>query len=154
MSVNPTVQSGETPARDQLALLKSMLEQRLRALESMEAPPPIEGELPVSEVESSPLDRATVRLLNDLTREAAGHHATEVQVRCATRWPSSRTAATACAKSAASRSAPRACSQSPKRAFVSPARRAPSNPADQYMCWPPLMARLAPVMKAASSDTR
>jgi DnaK suppressor protein len=80
MSVNPTVQSGETLAREQLLLLKSMLEQRLRALESMEAPPPIEGELPVSEVESSPLDRATVRLLNDLTREAAGHHATEVQV--------------------------------------------------------------------------
>jgi DnaK suppressor protein len=57
-----------------------MLEQRLQALESMEAPPASEAELPVSEVESSPLDRATVRLLNDLSREAAGHHAAEVQV--------------------------------------------------------------------------
>ena len=80
MSVNPTVQSGETPDRDQLTLLKSMLEQRLQALESTAAPAAVEGELPVSEVESSPLDRATVRLLNDLSREAAGHHAAELQV--------------------------------------------------------------------------
>lgn len=80
MSVNPTVQSGETPDRDQLARLKAKLEQRLLALESMEAPVAVEGELPVSEVESSPLDRATVRLLNDLSREAAGHHAAEMQV--------------------------------------------------------------------------
>jgi DnaK suppressor protein len=80
MSVNPIVQSGDTPDRDQLALLKSMLEQRLQALESKAAAPAAEGELPVSEVESSPLDRATVRLLNDLSREAAGHHAAEVQV--------------------------------------------------------------------------
>jgi DnaK suppressor protein len=57
-----------------------MLEQRLRALESMEAPPVPASELPVSEVESSPLDRATARLLNDLSREAAGHHAAEVQM--------------------------------------------------------------------------
>jgi DnaK suppressor protein len=79
MTVNPTVQSGGTDA-DLHARLKSMLEQRLQALESMEAPPASEAELPVSEVESSPLDRATVRLLNDLSREAAGHHAAEVQV--------------------------------------------------------------------------
>jgi DnaK suppressor protein len=79
MTVNPTVQSGGTDA-DLLARLKSMLEQRLQALESVEAPPASEAELPVSEVESSPLDRATVRLLNDLSREAAGHHAAEVQV--------------------------------------------------------------------------
>lgn len=79
MTVNPTVQSGGTDA-DLPARLKSMLEQRLQALESVEAPPPSEAELPVSEVESSPLDRATVRLLNDLSREAAGHHAAEVQV--------------------------------------------------------------------------
>jgi DnaK suppressor protein len=46
----------------------------------MEPPQAAEGELPVSEVESSPLDRATARLLNDLTREAAGHHAAEVHV--------------------------------------------------------------------------
>lgn len=63
--------------REQLALLKSMLEQRLEALR-IEAQG--EGELPVSEVESSPLDRATVRLLNDLTLEAAGQRAAEAQV--------------------------------------------------------------------------
>jgi DnaK suppressor protein len=79
MTVNPTVQSGGTDA-DRLARLKSMLEQRLQALESVEAPPASDAELPVAEVESSPLDRATVRLLNDLSREAAGHHAAEVQV--------------------------------------------------------------------------
>jgi DnaK suppressor protein len=79
MSVNPSVQSGDTDL-DRLARLKSMLEQRLRALESMEAPPAPTSELPVSEVESSPLDRATARLLNDLSREAAGHHAAEVQM--------------------------------------------------------------------------
>jgi DnaK suppressor protein len=80
MSASPTVKSGTTPDHDQLALLKSMLEQRLRALENMEAPPSQDAGLPVPEVESSPLDRATVRLLNDLSREAADHHAAEVQV--------------------------------------------------------------------------
>jgi DnaK suppressor protein len=80
MSASPTVQSGTPPDHDQLALLKSMLEQRLQALENMEAPPSPDAGLPVPEVESSPLDRATVRLLNDLSREAADHHAAEVQV--------------------------------------------------------------------------
>jgi DnaK suppressor protein len=79
MTVNPTVPSGGTDV-DRLARLKSLLEQRLQALESVEAPQASESELPVSEVESSPLDRATVRLLNDLSREAAGHHAAEVQI--------------------------------------------------------------------------
>jgi DnaK suppressor protein len=80
MSASAIVQSGATPDPDQLTLLKSMLEQRLRALESIEPAPEVDADLPVQEVESSPLDRATVRLLNDLTREAAGHHAAEVQV--------------------------------------------------------------------------
>ncbi|MGJ7915274.1 TraR/DksA family transcriptional regulator [Massilia sp. LXY-6] len=79
MSVNPTVQSGGAD-EDRLALLKSMLEQRLRALESVQAQQTADDASPVAEVESSPLDRATVRLLNDLEREAAGHHAAEVQV--------------------------------------------------------------------------
>lgn len=79
MSVNPIVQP-QALDPEQLPLLKAMLEQRLRALESMEAAPAVEGELPVSEVESSPLDRATVRLLNDLSREAAGHHAAELHM--------------------------------------------------------------------------
>ena len=64
--------------REQLALLKSKLEERLEALR-IEAQG-VEGELPVTEVESSPLDRATVRLLNDLTLEAAGQRAAEAQV--------------------------------------------------------------------------
>jgi DnaK suppressor protein len=68
----------DTLDREQLALLKAMLEQRLQQLESVQAPQAAEGE--AAEVESSPLDRATVRLLNDLSREAAGHHAAEVQV--------------------------------------------------------------------------
>jgi len=80
MIVNPTVHSGGTPDREQLALLKGMLEQRLQELENVEAPAALEADMPAAEVESSPLDRATVRLLNDLSREAAGHHAAEVQV--------------------------------------------------------------------------
>jgi DnaK suppressor protein len=80
MTVNPTVHPGGAD-QDRLALLKSMLEQRLCALESVEAPPQARDDaMPAAEVESSPLDRATVRLLNDLEREAAGHHAAEVQV--------------------------------------------------------------------------
>jgi DnaK suppressor protein len=69
-----------TVDQHQLTLLKSMLEQRLRALENVEAAPAPDADLAVPDVESSPLDRATVRLLNDLEREAAGHHAAEVQV--------------------------------------------------------------------------
>ena len=79
MTVTPTVQPGGADP-DRLALLKSMLEQRLRALESAQAPQASDDEAPVAEVESSPLDRATVRLLNDLERESAEHHAAEVQV--------------------------------------------------------------------------
>lgn len=64
--------------REQLALLKSMLVQRLEALrlEAQDA----DLELPVPEVETSPLDRATVRLLNDMTLEAAGQRAAEAQL--------------------------------------------------------------------------
>jgi len=70
----------DTLDREQLALLKARLEQRLQVLENAEAPPAFDVDMPAPEVESSPLDRATVRLLNDLSREAAGHHAAEVQV--------------------------------------------------------------------------
>ena len=79
MTVDSSVQPDGVD-QHQLTLLKSMLEQRLRELERIAAAPALDAELPVPEVESSPLDRATVRLLNDLTREAAGHHAAEVQV--------------------------------------------------------------------------
>jgi DnaK suppressor protein len=54
----------------QLALLKSILQQRLDALQ---------GVVQVSEVETSPADKATVRLLNDLALEAAGHNAAQMQ---------------------------------------------------------------------------
>jgi DnaK suppressor protein len=62
----------------QLALLKSILEQRLGAL----APETVGGtrDLPVPEVETSPADKATVRLLNDLALEAAGHNVAQMQV--------------------------------------------------------------------------
>jgi DnaK suppressor protein len=64
----------------QLALLKSILQQRLDALSGV-AQPQVAGEhdLPVSEVETSPADKATVRLLNDLALEAAGHSAAQMQ---------------------------------------------------------------------------
>ena len=68
----------ETLNREQLALLKSELERRLDALLRVEGQ--AGGELPVSEVESSPLDRATARLLNDLTLEAAGQRSAEAHV--------------------------------------------------------------------------
>jgi DnaK suppressor protein len=64
---------------EQLLLLKTMLERRLAALSGVEEPPPDAGGLPVDEVETSPLDRATARLLNDLSREAADHHSAEMR---------------------------------------------------------------------------
>jgi DnaK suppressor protein len=66
----------------QLALLKSILQQRLGALAGVAELQPAGGahDLPVSEVETSPADKATVRLLNDLALEAAGHKAAQVQV--------------------------------------------------------------------------
>lgn len=70
----------DTLTQEQLALLRSMLERRLDALVRVEEPSALDGGLPVSEVEASPLDRATARLLNDLTLEAAGQHTAQVQV--------------------------------------------------------------------------
>jgi DnaK suppressor protein len=70
----------DTLTEEQFGLLRSMLAQRLDALVRVEEPPAREGGLPVSEVEASPLDRATARLLNDLTLEAAGQHTAQVQV--------------------------------------------------------------------------
>ncbi|MDB5936397.1 MAG: TraR/DksA family transcriptional regulator [Massilia sp.] len=65
----------------QLALLKSMLEQRLNAL-SGPAVADHAGtrDLAVQEVETSPADKATVRLLNDLALEAAGHNAAQMLI--------------------------------------------------------------------------
>lgn len=65
----------------QLALLKSVLERRYKelAVYSGEAVSAGGRDLPVSEVETSPADKATVRLLNDLAIEAAGHHAAQLR---------------------------------------------------------------------------
>jgi DnaK suppressor protein len=65
----------------QVALLKSILQQRLDTLTGV-AQPRASGErdLPVSEIETSPADKATVRLLNDLALEAAGHAAAQMQM--------------------------------------------------------------------------
>jgi DnaK suppressor protein len=65
----------------QLAQLRLVLEEQLAALSGV-AEPQLAGasrDLPVSEIETSPADKATVRLLNDLALEAAGHHAAQLQ---------------------------------------------------------------------------
>lgn len=66
----------------QLAQLRAVLEARLAALSGVAEPRPPEGgrDLPVPEIETSPADKATVRLLNDLALEAAGHHAAQMQL--------------------------------------------------------------------------
>jgi DnaK suppressor protein len=66
----------------QLAQLRAALEAQLAALSRTDEPRQANGarDLPVSEVETSPADKATVRLLNDLALEAAGHHAARMQV--------------------------------------------------------------------------
>jgi len=85
MNVNPHAQSSghggamAPPTPEQLALIRATLEQRLAALTQVEQPQADAGALPVDEVETSPLDRATARLLNDLSREAAGHHSAEMR---------------------------------------------------------------------------
>lgn len=85
MNVNPHAQSGghggaiDPPTPEQLQLIRATLERRLAALSQVEEPQGNAGALPVDEIETSPLDRATVRLLNDLTREAAGHHSAEMR---------------------------------------------------------------------------
>jgi DnaK suppressor protein len=64
----------------QVALLKSMLQQRLDALAgAMQTQGAGQHDLPVNEVETSPADKATVRLLNDLVLGAAGHAAAQMQ---------------------------------------------------------------------------
>ncbi|MES2150186.1 MAG: TraR/DksA family transcriptional regulator [Pseudomonadota bacterium] len=65
--------------QQQLALLHRLLEQRLGALASQRGAELVTGarELAVEEVETSPADKATVRLLNDLALKSAGHSAAE-----------------------------------------------------------------------------
>ncbi|MDP3668743.1 MAG: TraR/DksA C4-type zinc finger protein [Telluria sp.] len=64
----------------QLAVLKSILEQRRDALSGHADVDAVAGAraLAVQEVETSPADKATVRLLNDLALEAAGHNAAQL----------------------------------------------------------------------------
>lgn len=67
----------------ELALLKSTLEQRYAALSGQLAgTAALAGgrDLPVQEIETSPADKATVRLLNDLALEAAGHNAAQLRI--------------------------------------------------------------------------
>ena len=66
----------------QLAQLRAALEAQLAGLSRTDAPPEMDGvhDLPVSEVETSPADKATVRLLNDLALEAAGHHVARMRL--------------------------------------------------------------------------
>ncbi|MDB5962223.1 MAG: TraR/DksA family transcriptional regulator [Massilia sp.] len=66
--------------QDQLALLHSMLEQRLAAIANSAERVGSGHELAVNEVETSPADKATVRLLNDLALEAAGHNAAQMGI--------------------------------------------------------------------------
>lgn len=69
--------NGLDPA--QLAQLQAALAQRAAAL-AADLPLDDQHELPVAEVETSPADKATVRLLNDLALEAAGHRSAMLQV--------------------------------------------------------------------------
>lgn len=64
----------------QLAILESLLEQRRAALARQDDIDVVESahHLPVEEVETSPADKATVRLLNDLALEAAGMNAAQM----------------------------------------------------------------------------
>jgi DnaK suppressor protein len=67
--------------QEQLALLKSMLEQRRDALAGpSDADRAGARDLAVEEVETSPADKATVRLLNDLALEAAGHNVAQMLI--------------------------------------------------------------------------
>jgi DnaK suppressor protein len=66
----------------QLALLRSLLEQRSATLAAQYDATAVAGarDLPVQEVETSPADKATVRLLNDLALEAADHNVAQMRV--------------------------------------------------------------------------
>ncbi len=66
--------------QDQLALLRAMLEQRRAAIAESALPAGHGHDLAVDEVETSPADKATVRLLNDLALEAAGHNAAQMGI--------------------------------------------------------------------------
>ena len=67
----------------QRALLKTTLEQQRAAVSGKpdgETASDGARDLPVQEIETSPADKATVRLLNDLALEAAGHNVAQMRV--------------------------------------------------------------------------
>ena len=66
----------------QLALLGDLLERRRADLVGHHGLTVKAGsrDLAVQEVETSPADKATVRLLNDLAQEAAGHSASQLRM--------------------------------------------------------------------------
>jgi DnaK suppressor protein len=66
----------------QLAQLGALLERRRADLVGPQGmtEPPGAHDLAVEEVETSPADKATVRLLNDLALEAAGHNAAQLRM--------------------------------------------------------------------------
>lgn len=64
----------ESLTPEQQDALRARLELRRDELVRQLAADPVHGELVVTEVETSPVDKATNRLLNDLALEAAGHH--------------------------------------------------------------------------------
>ncbi len=66
----------------QLALLGDLLERRRADLTGHRGVLVSTGarDLAVEEVETSPADKATVRLLNDLALEAAGHNASQLRM--------------------------------------------------------------------------
>jgi DnaK suppressor protein len=65
----------------QLAQLRALLEQQRAQLLGADTGDAGDNgrDLPVPEVETSPADKATVRLLNDLALEAAGHTAAQLR---------------------------------------------------------------------------
>ena len=65
----------------QLAQLRALLERRAAELASAAGTGALAGtrDLAVQEVETSPADKATVRLLNDLALEAAGINAAQLR---------------------------------------------------------------------------
>lgn len=68
----------EALTEDQLGQLRQALEQRLAQLEHQLSTELVTDGLPVQEVETSPADKATNRLLNDLAIEAKDHLAAQM----------------------------------------------------------------------------
>ena len=68
----------EALTEDQREQLRQALDARLEQLQDQISAELVTDGLPVQEVETSPADKATNRLLNDLALEAAGHLATQL----------------------------------------------------------------------------